>query len=117
MLAENSRTNFCFLPSGKFSKVSAKRPCRICHKTDYCGFSRDERTTICMRVSEGARRRSRNRGWIHVHDDVPAAFNYSAPVRPAAKRALIEVRDAIYRELIRISPATRYRNQLIEGPD
>jgi hypothetical protein len=70
-----------------------------------------------MRVSEGARRRSRNRGWIHVHDDVPAAFNYATPVRTATDRAPIDVRDAIYRELIRISPAIRYRNQLIEGPD
>jgi hypothetical protein len=70
-----------------------------------------------MRVSDGARRRSRNRGWVHVHDDVPAAFSYSKPVRPQANRAPIEVRDAIYREMIRISPATRYRPQLIDGPD
>jgi hypothetical protein len=70
-----------------------------------------------MRVSEGARRRSRNHGWVHVHDDVPTACNYSTPVRPSAKRTPIEVRDAIYRELIRISPATRYRAQLIDGPD
>jgi hypothetical protein len=70
-----------------------------------------------MRVSDGARRRSRNRGWVHVHNDVPAAFNYSTPVRPPANRAPIEVRDAIYRELIRISPATRYRAQIIDGSD
>src|SRR5678815_3716303 len=30
-----------------FARVSKKRPCRICGKPTYCGFSRDEGTSIC----------------------------------------------------------------------
>jgi hypothetical protein len=71
-----------------------------------------------MRISAGARRRAKNKGWIHVHSDVPVTLNYQARVHqtPKIKLAPVEVRDAIYRELIRISPASRYRHQLIDGP-
>jgi hypothetical protein len=34
-----------------FTCVSKKRPCRVCRKPTYWGFSRDEGTSICMRVS------------------------------------------------------------------
>jgi len=76
-----------------------------------------------MRESAGARGRTKpskaGRGWIHVHDDVPIVTHHSAPVhqKPAVKLVPIEVRNAIYRELIRISPASRYRRQLIHGPN
>jgi hypothetical protein len=71
-----------------------------------------------MRVSDGARRTSKNGGNIHVHDDVAPSFNYQPPARstPQIKVAPIEVRDAIYRELIRISPAALYQQQLIDNP-
>jgi hypothetical protein len=71
-----------------------------------------------MRVSDGARRTSKNGGNIHVHDDVAPAFNYQPPLRstPQIKLAPIEVRDAIYRELIRISPAGLYQQQLKDHP-
>jgi hypothetical protein len=76
-----------------------------------------------MRNGDGAKGRTKpspaGRGWIHVHEDVPVSYSYRPmPVRtvPVANRAPIEVRDAIYRELIRISPASRYRKELIEGP-
>ena len=106
------------LVSGGFQTVSPKRPCRVCRRDDWCGYSRDERTSICMRVSEGARRTSKNGGNIHVHDDVAPTLNYQPPVRSTQpiEFAPIEVRDAIYRELIRISPASRYRQQLIDNP-
>src|SRR4029079_15705529 len=42
------------LVSGGFKRVSKKRPCRICGKPTYCGFSTDEGTSICMRISAGA---------------------------------------------------------------
>src|SRR5215203_5354209 len=54
-----------------FERVSKKRPCRICGKPTYCGFSRDEGTSICMRISAGSRRPSRNGGNIHVHTEIP----------------------------------------------
>lgn len=34
-----------------FKRVTARRPCRICGKPTYRGFSSDESTSICMRVS------------------------------------------------------------------
>ncbi|MDX6576478.1 MAG: hypothetical protein QOE96_2431 [Blastocatellia bacterium] len=106
------------LVSGGFRTVSPKRPCRICRRDDWCGFSRDERVSICMRVSDGAKRSSKNGGNIHVHDDVAPSFNYQPPARstPQIKVAPVEVRDAIYRELIRISPASLYQQQLIDNP-
>jgi hypothetical protein len=40
-------------------------------KSTYCGFSTDEGTSICMRISAGARGPSRNGGNIHVHTEIP----------------------------------------------
>jgi hypothetical protein len=103
-----------------FNKVSPKRPCRICHKPDWCGYSRDERTSICMRVSDGRKGPARNGGHVHVHNDLPVSFDrQTAPRKPATqpiKVAPIEVRDAVYRDLIRLSPAIRYSRQLIDHP-
>ena len=90
-----------------FSRVSKKRPCRICGKPTYCGFSRDEGTSICMRISAGSRGLSRNGGNIHVHTEIPFIT-----IRPTIKRPIsqpvspapLEIRDAVFQELIRISP-------------
>src|SRR5437588_12457721 len=60
------------LGANGFRKVTTKRPCSICHKTDWCGYATDERTSICMRVSDGAKGIARNGGNIHVHHDFPA---------------------------------------------
>src|SRR5216683_4262369 len=99
------------LVSNGFRKVTTKRPCRICHKTDWCGYSTDERTSICMRVSDGAKGTARNGGNIHVHNDVsgtssPRNKTTSAP--PSIEIAPIEIREAVYRELIRSSPVQKY---------
>src|SRR5574341_635462 len=107
------------VPNG-FRKVTRKRPCRICHKTDWCGYSTDERTSICMRVSDGAKGIARNGGNIHVHSDVPPTSsprNKTKPAPPSIEIAAIEIRDAVYRELIRISPAQKFYPHLIDGPD
>src|SRR6266581_2913313 len=108
------------LVSNGFRKVTTKRPCRICHKTDWCGYATDERTSICMRVSDGAKGTARNGGNIHVHHDVsptsrPRKKTKLAP--PSIEIAPIEIRDAVYRELIRISPAQKYYPHLVDGPD
>src|SRR6266496_221243 len=72
------------LVSNGFRKVTPKRPCRICHKPDWCGYSTDERTSICMRVSDGAKGTARNGGNIHVHYDF-SAFNPLLPIpQPAS---------------------------------
>ena len=108
------------LVSNGFRKVTTKRPCRICHKPDWCGYSTDERTSICMRVSDGAKGTARNGGNIHVHNDVPPTSsprNKTKPAPPSIEIAPIEIRDAVYRELIRISPAQKYYPHLVDGPD
>src|SRR5215213_11947340 len=75
-----------------FARVSKKRPCRICGKPSYCGFSRDEGTSICMRISAGSRGLSRNGGNIHVHTEIPfslttigsVSLNNISPLAPSA---------------------------------
>ncbi len=71
-----------------------------------------------MWVSEGSRRQSKNGGYVHVHTDIPfsPATIATQPTKPRIELAPIEVRHAVYQELIRISPATRYQS-LISGPD
>ncbi len=71
-----------------------------------------------MWVSEGSRRQSKNGGYVHVHTDIPfsPATIAPQPTKPRIELASIEVRDAVYQELIRVSPATRYQS-LITGPD
>ncbi len=107
-----------------FLRVTSKRPCRICGQPDFCGYTVSERMSVCMRIGKGASGRTRpssiGQGWIHIHKEIPISTTYQpTPVRtaPAVARAPLEVRDAIYRELIRISPATRYRNELVDGPN
>lgn len=74
-----------------------------------------------MRKSAGRTGPSRNGGHKHVHKEIPlATVPTSQPTirsTPAVNLAPIVVRDAIYRELIRLSPANRYRRQLIDGPE
>jgi hypothetical protein len=108
------------LVSNGFRKVTTKRPCRICHKPDWCGYATDERTSICMRVSDGAKGTARNGGNIHVHNGVPPANtprNKTKPAPPSIEIAPIEIRDAVYREFIRISAAQKYYPHLVDGPD
>ncbi|MEP7342595.1 MAG: DUF3854 domain-containing protein [Acidobacteriota bacterium] len=104
--------------SSGYARVSKRRPCRVCGKPDWCIYTRDEQVTICMRVSQGARRINRQGGAIFVHisnADVP--FVYSPPKhdKPQSSLAPICVRDFAYRTLIRLSPATSQRKLLVEG--
>ncbi len=106
------------LVSGGFDRVSKKRPCRICNRTTYCGFSRDGRTSICMRVSQGSRGPSRNGGNIHVHSEIPHT-NIHQPTpsvsTPTIPIAPLVIRNAVFKELIRLSPASQYRTELVTG--
>ena len=102
-----------------FARVSKKRPCRICGKPTYCGFSRDEGTSICMRISAGSRGLSRNGGNIHVHTEIPFITIQPRIMRPISQSiplASPEIRDAVFRELIKLSPASNYREELVTGP-
>jgi hypothetical protein len=73
-----------------------------------------------MRVSDGAKGTARNGGNIHVHHDVSPTSSprkRTKPVPPSIEIAPVEIRDAVYRELIRISPAQKYYPHLVDGPD
>jgi len=118
----NPRTAPAWRPlvSNGFRKVTTKRRCRICHKVDWCGYSTDERTSICMRVSDGAKGTARNGGNIHVHHDALLTYsprNKTTVAPPSIEISPIEIRDTVYRELIRISPAQKYHRHLVDGAD
>jgi hypothetical protein len=103
-----------------FCRVTKYRPCSICGKPDWCGYTADEQTSICMRISHGSKRTSRNGGHIFHHGGFTLVsslrFNRK-PAPPSVEIAPIEIRNAVYEELIRRSPALKYYSQLIDGPD
>lgn len=73
-----------------------------------------------MRSSAGStyRRTSNSGGSIHVHTEIPVAppIRQSPPPKPALPAAPLSVRNAVFEELIRISPAGSYYEQLVSGP-
>ena len=73
-----------------------------------------------MRISDGSKGTSRNGGNIFHHNRLflvasPRLARKEAP--PPIEIAPIEVRNAVYQELIRTSPALKYYSQLIDGPN
>ena len=71
-----------------------------------------------MRVRTGSRRTSANGGNIHVHTDIARTSVIPRSPCPALSIPLapLEIRDAVFRELIRISPASHYYAELVRGP-
>jgi hypothetical protein len=72
-----------------------------------------------MRVSAGSRGPSKNGGNIHVHTNIPVTSviqRSPQPITPSIPLAPLEIRDAVFRELIRISPASNYYPELVSGP-
>ena len=114
-----TKTNSTPPVSGRFQRVSKRRPCRICGKPDFCGFSTDQRTSICMRESSGSRGVSRNGGNIHVHPDIPFIATQQPVTISHSKSpslAPLGIRAAVFQELIRISSAANYSQELLTGP-
>src|SRR5262245_603282 len=105
--------------SNVFCRVNRRRPCRICGKPDWCSFTRDgERISICMRVSDGARKINRHGGAIFIHDEWREEKGIRVRVVTAIPQvpiAPVEVRDFVYSKLIDLSPATLYPSALIAG--
>jgi hypothetical protein len=102
-----------------FCRVTKYRLCRVCKKPDWCGYTTDEQTSICMRISNGSKGTSRNGGSIFHHNRLflvasPRIAREQAP--PPIEIAPIEIRNAVYEELIRESPAVKYYSQLIDEP-
>lgn len=52
-----------------WQRVNKKRPCRICSRTDWCGYS--DNAVICMRVESD--HPTNNGGWLH-REIVPRAY-------------------------------------------
>jgi len=72
-----------------------------------------------MRISAGSRGLSRNGGNIHVHPEIPFITiqpRIKRPISQSIPLASPEIRDAVFRELIKISPASLYREELVTGP-
>jgi len=66
-------------------RVSKKRPCRVCGKSDWCGYSEDEAVSVCMRVESS--QPARNGGWVHVGTEArPTVF--VPRTKPISKPAL-----------------------------
>ena len=108
-----------FISSG-FARVSRRRPCAVCGKFDWCSFTRDEMVSICMRVSNGAIRMNSRGGFIHAHYDRAPATDFDvqqtqSEIKPSVAIAPLEMRDAVYSELIRLSPASNYDRELVSG--
>jgi hypothetical protein len=106
--------------SNVFGRANRRRPCRICGKPDWCSYIRrdSERISICMRVSDGARKINIHGGAIFIHDDwreekgLDGRAVANIPQWPIAP---IEIRDFVYGRLIDLSPASLYPSALIAG--
>jgi hypothetical protein len=102
-----------------FCRVTKHRRCRVCGKPDWCGYTTDEQTSICMRISNGSKGTARNGGNIYHHNRLFLVGSSRFNTKPTAlpiEIAPIEIRNAVYEELIRRSPAIKYYSQLIDGP-
>jgi len=77
------------------------------------------RVLICMRISAGSRGLSRNGGNIHVHPEIPF-ITRQPKIKNANSQSIslapLEIRDAVFREFIRLSPASNYMDELVTGP-
>lgn len=109
------------LISSGFARVNRRRPCAVCGKPDWCVYTRDEQVSICMRVSAGAARMNSQGGFIHIHNDRSPATRFdiqqlTSEIKPSINLAPLEVRHAVYSELIRLSPASNYDHELVSGP-
>lgn len=108
------------IASNGFCRVTKNRRCRVCGKPDWCGFTADEQISICMRVSNDSEGTSRNGGNIFHHNRLFLATSLGITRKqapPPIEIAPTEVRNAVYQELIRRSPAVKYYSQLIDGPN
>jgi hypothetical protein len=101
-----------------YRRVSRKRVCRVCGKSDWCRYTPDEKITFCARIVRNADRVSRT-GWgVFYHEKSLFPFEpFLCPRRPPPKKvelAPIEIRDFAYRKLIQLAPAINSK-EIIDG--
>lgn len=107
----------------RYRRATRRQPCRICGKPDWCSRTADEKISFCARVTDGADRLSRKEGWgVFYHDrellNQPRYFLSEPKNRIKTVEEIpfapLEIRDFVYRTLLRLSPASRYA-QLTHG--
>jgi hypothetical protein len=89
----------------KLQHVTAKHPCPVCEKPDWCSVTENGEIVICMRVSEGAHRPSKNGGWTHlmVSPNRPKV-RYVPPLKIVASASR---RHVVYTQLLERLPLDR----------
>lgn len=96
--------------TNKLHHVTAQHPCPVCDKPDWCSVSANGEVVICMRVSDGAHKPSKNGGWTHLTTDPAARRRYTPPLRIVAP---ISRRHAVYSALLeRLPLAAKHANHL-----
>lgn len=100
-------------------RVSRKRPCLICGKPDWCGRTADDSISFCARVREGADRlSSKEQRGVFYHDrellkqplrNYVAPRNFHNPQFEEVPPAPLEIRDYVYKSLLKLSPASDHR--------
>lgn len=86
-----------------FVDASRQNPCPICGHFDWCGISADGARVICMRISDGALRETKNHGWLHrLSEGVGRSFVSTFQPDHASDVALasIEQRHVVYTALL-----------------
>jgi hypothetical protein len=101
-----------------FQRVSKKRPCRICGKPTYCGFSKGRRyfhlhahqCGLPWAIAHGGISTSIPRLHSSRFDNNHDASSQSISLAP------LEIREVVFREFLRLSPASNYMEELVTGP-
>jgi hypothetical protein len=96
-----------------YRRVSKKRPCGSCGKTDWCSTTATETISFCARSTLNANRVSRH-GWgVYYDSGSHLKFDRDVPRSPKRKISLFSIplappviRDRVYRKLIELSPAS-----------
>lgn len=106
------------MASSNYRRVSRKRVCRVCGKSDWCSYTPDDKITFCARINETADRVSRT-GWgVFYHEkSLFPIDSFPYPRRPPPKKvelAPIGIRDFAYRKLIELAPASSEK-EIIDG--
>lgn len=107
--------------SSDYRRVSRKRACRICGKTDWCSYTPDEKISFCAREIVNSDRLSRT-GWgVFYHEKTlfpnhvePPFAPRRLPPQPKPELAPIKIRDFVYRKLLALAPATD-SSEITEG--
>ena len=106
-----------------YRRVSKKRPCTICGKTDWCSITRTEMISFCARSTLNADRISRY-GWgVYYHETCGFDFDFNRIFNRSPKRKKVRIsqelaspaiRDKVYRKLIGLSPAS-FSSEIVNG--